>query len=75
MVWKKMKHDLTTGTWQDDTGCPISIILVSTSQINDGQDGLVVQGFHHVMTARLTGDLPIPLGKPPVSLAIYWQLD
>jgi hypothetical protein len=31
MVRKKMKHDLTTGTWQDDTGCPISIILVSTS--------------------------------------------
>jgi hypothetical protein len=26
-----MKKDLTTGTWQDDTGCPISIILVSTS--------------------------------------------
>ena len=26
-----MKHDLTTGTWQDDTGCPISIILVSTT--------------------------------------------
>jgi len=26
-----MKHGLTTGTWQDDTGCPISIILVSTS--------------------------------------------
>ncbi len=31
MVRKKMKQDLTTGTWQDDTGCPISIILVSTS--------------------------------------------
>ena len=31
-----MKHDLTTGTWQDDTGCPISIILVSTS---DGPRG------------------------------------
>jgi len=26
-----MKHDLTLGTWQDDTGCPISIILVTTS--------------------------------------------
>ena len=26
-----MKHDLTTGTWQDDTGCPIIIILVTTS--------------------------------------------
>ncbi len=26
-----MKHDLTTGTWQDDTGCPISIILAATS--------------------------------------------
>jgi len=30
-----MKHDLTTGTWQDDTGCPISIILVSTSDEGD----------------------------------------
>jgi hypothetical protein len=28
-----MKHDLTTGTWQDDTGCPISIILVSISDV------------------------------------------
>ena len=28
-----MKQDLTTGTWQDDTGCPISIILVSTSDV------------------------------------------
>ena len=26
-----MKHDLTTGTWQDDIGCPISIILATTS--------------------------------------------
>ena len=26
-----MKHDLTTGIWQDDTKCPISIILVTTS--------------------------------------------
>jgi len=26
-----MKHDLTTGTWQEDTGCPISIILATTS--------------------------------------------
>jgi hypothetical protein len=29
-----MKHDLTTGTWQDDTGCPISIILVSISDVD-----------------------------------------
>jgi hypothetical protein len=28
-----MKHDLTTGTWQDDPGCPISIILVTTSDV------------------------------------------
>jgi len=26
-----MKHDLTPGTWQDDTGDPISIILAATS--------------------------------------------
>ena len=30
-VRNKMKHDLTTGTWQDDTGCPISIVLAATS--------------------------------------------
>jgi len=28
-----MKHDLTTGAWQDDTGCPISIILAATSDV------------------------------------------
>ena len=28
-----MKHDLTTGTWQDDTGCPISIVLAATSDV------------------------------------------
>jgi len=32
-----MKHDLTTGTWQDDTGCPISIILDTTSDVTDIQ--------------------------------------
>ena len=31
-----MKHDLTTGTWQDDTGCPIRIILVTTSDAAEG---------------------------------------
>ena len=29
-----MKHDLTTGTWQDDTGCPISIVLAATSDVD-----------------------------------------
>jgi len=28
-----MKHDLTTGTWQDDTGSPISIVLAATSDV------------------------------------------
>jgi len=28
-----MKHDLTTGTWQDDTGCPVSIILAASSDV------------------------------------------
>ena len=30
-----MKHDLTTETWQDDTGCPISIILAATSDVGN----------------------------------------
>jgi len=29
-----MKHDLTTGTWQDDTGCPISIVLAAASDVS-----------------------------------------
>ena len=29
-----MKHDLTTGTWQDDTGCPISFVLAATSDVD-----------------------------------------
>ena len=32
-----MKHDLTTGTWQDGTGCPISIILAATTSDVRGQ--------------------------------------
>jgi hypothetical protein len=31
----KMKIDLTTGTWQDNPGCPINITLVSTSDVNN----------------------------------------
>jgi len=33
-----MKHDLNTGTWQDYTGSPISIILVTTSDENLGDN-------------------------------------
>ncbi len=29
-----MKNDLTTGTWQDNPGCPINITLVSTSDVD-----------------------------------------
>jgi hypothetical protein len=28
-----MKIDLTTGTWQDNPGCPINVTLVSTSDV------------------------------------------
>ncbi len=28
-----MKNDLTTGAWQHDIGCPISITLLSTSDL------------------------------------------
>jgi hypothetical protein len=58
MVRKKMKHDLTTGTWQDDTGCPISIILVSTSDGTVGNGGL------------RTCQQESPWGAPPASFRI-----
>ncbi len=34
-----MKIDLTTGTWEDNPGCPINITLVSTS--DGGQEQYV----------------------------------
>ncbi len=30
-----MKNDLTTGTWQDDIWCPINIILLCTSDVDN----------------------------------------
>jgi len=43
-----MKHDLTTGTWQDDTGCPISIIWLLLlmrvpKMIKKGTQAIMVQ--------------------------------
>jgi hypothetical protein len=38
----KMKIDLTTGTWQDNPGCPVNITLVSTS---DGPPVLSPEGY------------------------------
>jgi len=43
-----MKHDLTTGTWQDDTGCPISFVLAATS---DG-GGETAQEYAHESPPR-----------------------
>jgi hypothetical protein len=34
-----MKNDLTTGAWQHDIGCPISITLFSTSDDDGGRHG------------------------------------
>ena len=28
-----LKNELTTGTWKDDPGCPINIVLLATSDV------------------------------------------
>ncbi len=33
-----MKNDLTTGAWQHNIGCPIKIVLVSTSDVVAGSN-------------------------------------
>ena len=44
-----MKHDLTTGTWQDDTGCPISIIFVATSDgCSTVEECIVCRALHRI---------------------------
>jgi hypothetical protein len=37
-----MKNDLTTGAWQHNIGCPISITLLSTSDVSRKFAGKVV---------------------------------
>ncbi len=54
-----MKHDLTTGTWQDDTGCPISIILVSISDGARGQRWHLSRHSDHSRSVHIL--LPSPL--------------
>jgi hypothetical protein len=52
-----MKNDLTTGTWQDDIGCPINIILLCTSDV--ATDNVIaklfgtVNTFHHSYSQRI----------------------
>jgi len=40
-----MKHDLTTWTWQDDTGCPISIVLAATSDAYSGESAAGIENL------------------------------
>ncbi len=53
-----MKHDLTTETWQEDTGCPISIILAATS---DG--GARGQGGRQLSTRDTLPSLALAAGR------------
>ena len=73
-----MKHDLTTGTWQDDTGCPISIILAATSDAGDKTTGgtmtargsTAADGTTTAMGSRATGGTTTATsGRGLVSLA------
>ena len=54
-----MKHDLTTGTWQDDTGCPISIVLAATSDVGregpTAGNGLVERGAEVAVAGKEIG--------------------
>ena len=49
-----MKHDLTTGTWQDDTGCPISFVLAATSDAT----GMISQVVHLLHLGFSLGNEP-----------------
>ncbi len=73
-----MKHDLTTGTWQDDTGCPISIILAATSDAwqlwdNGGYHGQPIRVFYLALGTLCVRYLPTPTptnNQPPIHQTI-----
>ncbi len=53
-IFYKMKYDLTTGTWQDNIRCPISIILFCISDVPP------LPGQHH-------GHLPLLRQRGPAA--------
>jgi hypothetical protein len=54
-----MKNDLTTGAWQHDIGCPISITLLSTSDGANGEGGLMPVVLDvPTTTACMRGSMP-----------------
>jgi len=70
-----MKHDLTTGTWQDDTGCPIGIILVATSDVPTSITHLLLM-LRPMQTLSLPQhptQIPLPLTVMPAGV-LSWVL-
>jgi len=55
-----MKYDITTGTWQDDTGCPISIVLAATSDVSHSEKGC----WGHVPNCSACASAPFTKADP-----------
>ncbi len=53
-IYYRMKHDLTTGTWQGNIWCPIIIILLCTSNAHQVQPFLDMTCYS-TFRSRLTG--------------------
>jgi hypothetical protein len=58
-----MKNDLTTGAWQHDIGCPISILLFSTSN-----EVRAVKWYHHYL--HHPGHTRL---EETMNTAMYWK--
>jgi hypothetical protein len=68
-----MKNDLTTGAWQHDIGCPISITLLSTSDVVKSADAITAS--YVIKEAKKRADkLTASTGKN-VSLSITAQAE
>jgi hypothetical protein len=55
LQWKK--NDLTTGAWQQDIGCLISIVLLSTSDVMVTAMRVAGNKEGKVLLLRFTGDI------------------
>ncbi len=70
-VFQKMKHDLTTGTWQDNIWCPIHIFLICTSDVLP--PSAPVFPVQEPIAPRTRSRVPAPLCALCFRRAVSWM--
>ena len=70
-----MKHDPTTGTWQDDTGCPISFVLAATSDADTVIVDIKSLYSHRPAAMLFVVDIESPCSHRPAAIMFLVDIE